>query len=689
MNKAKLLIWRTAFVGAVALALAVVMSLNLARLQLSAALQPGSAVKSTVKTKSYTVTTQAMRGQVYDRYGRPLITNTVIYNTVIDYALWDRSNQNENLLNIISVLADYGIEHTDLLPLSEDGLSFTENWQGEKKSTKFQAYLKERGWSEELDAQELFSKLSEHYNIPREWSNTTARTVVGIHYEFWRTEFSTIAPYLLVKDIDQELISVFGDMRSQIPALRIAPSFVRGYETEYAAHILGRVGTIFAEEYEALSAKGYKMNDIVGKDGAEKAFEESLRGIDGTTRYLIDEDGRVVEIAESTEAKAGDNIMLTLDLSLQKVLENALRNQIESMRAEALEDEEKPQDVEGGAAVVIDVNTGEILAIASYPTYDITRFSELYNEMLEDPYKPMFNRALSGIYSPGSVFKMVTSIAGLELGIIKPDTIIVDTGRYTYYKDYQPTCWIYSQYGITHGPENVVSAIRDSCNVFFFDVGRQIGIEKLSEYAMQFGFGALTGVELPGEMRGYVASPSAKRALNAGAWVDGDTLQAAIGQAQNLFTPLQMANYIATLVNGGTRYETHLLKYVCAHDFSSIVSATQSVISNRIEMSETTYKTVMEGMWEVTENGTAAQAFRNYPIHVGGKTGSAQVSKGTANGVFCAFAPFEKPEIAVVVVVEHGGSGNKIAPVARSVFDAYFSTERALELERLENMPLS
>jgi len=297
----------------------------------------------------------------------------------------------------------------------------------------------------------------------------------------------------------------------------------------------------------------------------------------------------------------------------------------------------------------------------------------------------MFNRAISGIYSPGSVFKMVPSVAGLELGIITPSTVITCTGVYRYYTDYTPSCWI-NKYGLTHGEETIVEALRDSCNIFFFDVGRQIGIDKLSTYAKLFGLGDYTGIELPGESKGYVASPEAKRTLENAAWVDGDTLQAAIGQSSNLFTPLQLANYVATLSNGGTRYECHLLKYVSNNNFSKIELANQSVIAGRVEMSDLTLSTVMEGMSQVTENGTASSVFSNYSVHVGGKTGSAQVSDGTANSVFAAFAPFDNPEIAVVVIVEHGGSGNRIAPIARSIFESYFALQNSLTYENPENI---
>jgi penicillin-binding protein 2 len=559
-----------------------------------------------------------------------------------------------------------GAGYGDTLPLKINTPEYNESWSGDVKSSAFKSYLSSNNIDLEISASELFAVLRVKYNVPEEWSYSDARAVIGVRYGMDRASFSTVAPYTFATDITVELIAAIADRSAEFSGVRAETNYVRSYQTTYAAHILGRIGPIFSEEYAALKELGYSLTDKVGKDGAELAFESYLRGINGSVRLAVDADGRTVEMLSYTEPAAGSNVILTIDLELQKITEVALAAQIESMRAAALTDETKPQDVAGGAAVVIDVRTGEILSMASYPTFDISRFSELYNELAADPYTPIFNRALSGIYSPGSVFKMVTSVAGLESGVITPETIITCTGRYTYYKLYQPTCWIWAS-RVTHGDETVVRALRDSCNIFFYETGRRVGISTLSKYALDFGLGGYTGIELKGEAKGSVASPESKQKIAKQAWVDGDTLQAAIGQSYNMFTPLQICNYIATLCNGGTRYNCHILKYAVSGDYSAIVSATQSIFLEKVNMSDLTYKTVMEGMLEVTENGTASAVFKNYEVHVGGKTGSVQVSDGTANSVFCAFAPYDNPEIAVVVIVEHGGSGNSIAPVALNI----------------------
>ncbi|MBR5520128.1 MAG: penicillin-binding protein [Clostridia bacterium] len=677
MGKTQHMLWRICLVALLALVLTVTMAVRLLRLQLAVPTEKAAenSPKTVGKTTVYTQSVEAMRGEILDRYGRPLVTNVVRYDLRFVYALWNRKTPNETILTLFALCDRYGLTYQDALPISlTEECYLTDRTGAEVIDRRLTNFLEARGWDTTIEADELMHRLRQHYGVDASLSYEDARRLIGLRSDLDCANFSSANPFAFLKGIPMELVLHVNEQQDLLPGVCVVTSYDRVYETEYAAHLLGYMGGIYREEYEALKAEGYALDDRVGKDGAEKAFESYLRGIDGYQKMRLDSDGRVVEVIEEQPAQAGNNVMLTLDIRLQAVVERALADQIELMVAEGIEDPTKAQDVAGGAAVVVDIATGDILASASYPTFDVSQFYALYSDLAEDPLKPMLNRAVGGIYSPGSIFKMVTSVAGLEQGIITPETIITDTGVYRFYKDYQPTCWIYtSSYGLTHGDETVVGALRDSCNIFFFDVGRQLGIEQLSTYARAFGFGEYTGIELNGESRGYVASPEAKKKLEGKSWVDGDTLAAAIGQSSNLFTPLQMANYIATLANGGTRYETHLLKYVCASDYSSVVTANQSVIAGRVEMSDLTYRTVMEGMSEVTENGTAAGAFKNYDIHVGGKTGSAQVATGTANSVFAAFAPFEDPKIAVVVVVEHGGSGNRIAPIARNIFDAYFA----------------
>ena len=679
MPRTKHTFWRICLVGLMALTLTATMAVRLLRLQLAAPAETktnGGAQKTTL----YTRIIPAARGEILDRYGRKLVANRISYQLTFDYLLWSKSRQNDVLMALTELCGSYGLTYEDHLPLTADGTAYQTDRSGEDAMDKrLNQFLHAQKWAETMEPAELFQKLCQRYRIDETLTAETARTIAGIRFDLETGRFYTLEPFVFLKEIPLELAICIGERADDLPGVRAETTYQREYQTIYAAHTLGHLGLINADEYAELADQGYRSNDRVGRDGAEKAFESDLHGRAGYEKLRLTADGHVVDVLEDRPAEAGSNVMLTIDIRLQAAVERALAEQIELMVAEGVEDPEKPQDVAGGAAVVIDIATGDVLAEASYPTYDLSRFNELFNELNADERTPMLNRAVSGIYSPGSIFKMVTSVAGLELGIITPETVIEDTGVYRFYQDYQPSCWLYSASRMTHGDETVVTALRDSCNIFFFDVGRRIGIEQLAEYARAFGFGEYTGIELSGESRGYVASPESKRKLEGRPWVNGDTLAAAIGQSSNLFTPLQMANYIATLANGGTRYETHLLKYVCASDYSSVLSATQSVIAGRVEMSEQTYQTVMEGMSEVTENGTAAGAFKNYRIHVGGKTGSAQVSSGTANSVFAAFAPFDEPEIAVVVVVEHGGSGNRIAPIARSIFDAYFALKETYQ----------
>ena len=330
--------------------------------------------------------------------------------------------------------------------------------------------------------------------------------------------------------------------------------------------------------------------------------------------------------------------------------------------------------VGGGAAVMMKVDSAEVLAMASYPDYNLASFSEDYDELLENKLTPMVNRVIGGTYPIGSVFKMVTAVAALEEGVITPDTIIKDEGIYTKYRTFQPQCWIYRQnYHATHGNLNVSMALRDSCNYFFYQVADDMGIETLDKWAQAFGLGKKTGIELSGEVSGQRSNVETKAKSSSIVWGPGDTLTTAIGQSYSLFTPLQVCAYLSAVCNGGYYYQPHILKEVTTYDYSSVVVSVQPTLVNTISMSNSTYKAVMDGMLDAAENGTAAKVFENYPIRVGGKTGSSQVASGTSNGVFAAFAPFDDPEIAVFIIVEHGGSGSNIGIIARDMFDAYFN----------------
>ncbi|MCL2739705.1 MAG: penicillin-binding transpeptidase domain-containing protein, partial [Oscillospiraceae bacterium] len=367
-------------------------------------------------------------------------------------------------------------------------------------------------------------------------------------------------------------------------------------------------------------------------------------------------------------AQMGSFGVLTLDSHLQKTLEDSLRNNIIGMRSK-----KDAGGANAGGAVVLDVNTGEILAMASYPSFNLETFNQDYKALSTSANKPLFNRAIGGAYAPGSTLKMLTALAGLEENAITPRETIQDKGKFTKYNDYQPACWLWNQSSASHGYINVVEALKVSCNYFFYELGERLGIEKLNKYGRALGLGQATGIEIGGESSGIMAGPEYRKRQGT-IWVPGDTLQSAIGQGDNLLTPLQLASYIATIASGGTRYKPHLVKSIKSYDVNKSGGEVAPVVLDSIDMKKENYDTIMQGMRDVSEAGTASSVFANYKVAVGSKTGTATISKSEVNAVFVAVAPLDKPEIAIAVVVEKGGHGSYAAPIAKDVLDAYFDT---------------
>lgn len=433
-----------------------------------------------------------------------------------------------------------------------------------------------------------------------------------------------------------------------LEGVTFSPAVERVGSGALAPHVLGRVGAMSPEQWEELKRKGYAMEETVGKDGAEAAFEEALHGTPGR---------RYVETAGSgwdTEPVAGKNVTLTLDKDLQAAAQDALQAFLDGH-----------PNASGGAVVALDVEDGGVLAMASLPGYDPETFSKQYGTLAQDEGHPLMNRAIQGLYAPGSAFKLVTATAALEEGVLTPETKILDTGRYTYYKSPQPQCWLYRQAGKTHGLETVTDAIADSCNIFFFDAGRRVGIETLGAYAKDLGLGEKTGIELAGEQAGVVAGP-AYTASVGGTWYEGSVLSAAIGQENHRFTPVQLAHMTATLVSGGERRQVHLLKQVAGE------KAQEAVSLGKIALSEKNLTAIKEGMRRVVQSGSLAEAFRDLPVTAGAKTGSAQVAgEEEANAVLVCFAPYDAPKIALALVAEQGGSGAALGDVAASILNTW------------------
>lgn len=616
-----------------------------------------------ISSNAASETVTASRGIITDRNGKVLVSNRLAYTLVFDRSGFDDDAAlNAAILRLVQLCEETGTGWNDTLPIGRVG-NFLR--YSNARSETFDKFIEKNELTSGASGRQLLSELRELYHVDESLSEREARLIVGVRYELHSRDSYTFA-----EDVSTEVLSLITDGRYEGVTIRTASA--RVYNTALAAHILGTIGPIWQEEwsssedtgYVGYADKGYSMNDLVGKDGVEKAFESYLRGTDGRRLITTDETGKIAGELYTREPQPGGTVALTLDIDLQADVEAALAETISGMI-------DKDSNERGGAAAVVSVGTGEVLALASYPTYDLSTFNEDYDELVNDQRLPMFNRATQGIYAPGSTFKMVTAVAALESGIITPSSIIQDRGIYTYYKDPQPMCWIYSQTGSTHGRINVSLAITDSCNYFFYEVGRLTGIRTLDSYASQFGLGQSTGIEI-GDSSGVLASPEWAESHDQ-EWTDGQTITAAIGQSYNLFTPLQLANYVATLVGGGDHYQAHLLKNVKAYDNSRLLYMYGDKPMNTVEISDSTLSAVTRGMHELTVSGSVAYAFENCVVSAGAKTGSAQVGTDIANGVFVAYAPYEKPEIAVAIVIEKGGSGAALANTAVEIINSWFS----------------
>lgn len=616
-----------------------------------------------ISSNAASETVTASRGIITDRNGKVLVSNRLAYTLVFDRSGFDDDAAlNAAILRLVQLCEETGTGWNDTLPIGRVG-NFLR--YSNARSETFDKFIEKNELTSGASGRQLLSELRELYHVDESLSEREARLIVGVRYELHSRDSYTFA-----EDVSTEVLSLITDGRYEGVTIRTASA--RVYNTALAAHILGTIGPIWQEEwsssedtgYVGYADKGYSMNDLVGKDGVEKAFESYLRGMDGRRLITTDETGKITGELYTREPQPGGTVALTLDIDLQADVEAALAETISGMI-------DKDSNERGGAAAVVSVGTGEVLALASYPTYDLSTFNEDYDELVNDQRLPMFNRATQGIYAPGSTFKMVTAVAALESGIITPSSIIQDRGIYTYYKDPQPMCWIYSQTGSTHGRINVSQAITDSCNYFFYEVGRLTGIRTLDSYASQFGLGQSTGIEI-GDSSGVLASPEWAESHDQ-EWTDGQTITAAIGQSYNLFTPLQLANYVATLVGGGDHYQAHLLKNVKAYDNSRLLYMYGDKPMNTVEISDSTLSAVTRGMHELTVSGSVAYAFENCVVSAGAKTGSAQVGTDIANGVFVAYAPYEKPEIAVAIVIEKGGSGAALANTAVEIINSWFS----------------
>lgn len=649
---------------------------QLFKLQSQASQEPGS--------YTYYTTVQAARGPILDRNGNVLVTNRASYNlTLNNYILLNSDSPNQSLLELAELCNSLGADYTDHLPISKTTpYTYTLEELDSSWQTNFRKFLSAYRFDPDMSPQTLMKELQDTFNIPDDWTEEQQRMVVGLRYEMALRGVEGIGldSYVLISDADTDTLSAIMELAT--PGLSVQTTTVRSYNTKYAAHILGYLGTMWAEEYqETYKDLGYPMNATVGKSGIELAFEPELHGTDGIKVTTVNEDGEVLDEYWEQEPEAGDCVVMSIDINLQAAAEEALEDIILDLRENGLassnDSKGKGQDAEGGALVAIDVKTGDVLACASYPTFSLETFYEDYNALSKDPYKPYYNRALQAPQPPGSTFKMVTSIAAIDSAGIGRYYEIDDKGKYTYFDTYQPECLIFTNTGHTHGIINMMEALSVSCNYYFYEVGRRTGITAIDNVAKELGLGEPTGVEI-GEYIGHRANPETKAEVHKdnpdlAGWYDADTIAAAIGQSENSFTPMQLAVYTAALANQGKRYEATFLERIVSSDYTEVLVENEPVVANNYTFSDEAMAAVEEGMRLAATTGTASTYLKNYDIAVCAKTGTAEHgSTGSANGVFVCYAPMDDPQIAIAVYVEKGAQGGNLAQAAVAVMDEYF-----------------
>ncbi len=696
--------------GLVFLAVCVVYVIRLATLQLSGENIGGHRQDGTTERS---VIVQAVRGQIYDRNGTPLVTNTYTYSLTVDYAVLPTDNHERNTVllaamhmlescgegnkfeashfpfagqypaytyvsdlsdpdsaaraEFLTVVKTNGLRREAVLTIKEDmGMNASE------ANDYYDAHP-----IESISAERLARYFTKSYGLTatdengnRLYSDEDIDRLFRILWGMEANGFSRVNDYVMASGISMDTVT--HELELGLAGIGYTTSTARVYNYPgYASHILGQTGPIYAEEWEDYKEQGYDMNATVGKSGCEAAFEEYLRGQDGVKVIVEDEDGVIVDEYMKVEPVAGQDVYLTIDIDLQIAAEEALKENILSIQSTY-----GREDCQSGAIVAMDPDNGEILALASYPTYDLVTYNRDYNTLASDEARPLLNRALSGVYAPGSTFKPLVAVAALneEDTEVQPDTLLECAGTYTYYQSYQPDCWIHNSSSAVkeHGWLNAADALKVSCNCYFFEAGRRLGIERMNLYSTYAGFGQATGIEL-GESLGTLAGPAHRDAVSGMEWQSTDTIAAAIGQSDNAFTPLQLGVATSTIVNGGTRYAAHLLLRV--RDFASredtVVS--EPTVLSTLPMSGDAYNAVISGMESViTSSAQISRYMQNVPVTVAGKTGTAQTGNAVDNGLFVCCAPSRNPEIVVVSVIERAGGGSYSAMSAGQVLAAYY-----------------
>lgn len=627
----------------------------------------------------------ATRGEITDAKGVVLATNKLSFNVKLYKVRVDPIEQNASIEKLIHILEQNEDKIYSTFPMNEELTDFNfDNEEDEKK------WKKEMKIDETFSFEDTINYYIKKYALEDIEDSNMQKKIIKVKYEGNLNGYSLLNGVLIAKDISEKSHAQIEEQKASLYGVSIETTTKRYYPNgTLAAHVIGYVSKINSNEYKAKKEEGYNVNSVIGKSGIELSYEKYLRGVDGIKKVETDGKGQVTSSNITKEAISGKNVTLTIDYRLQKVAEEALQTTMDKLRDGTLVGKIIP-NANSGSVVVLDVETGEVLAMVSNPSYDINKMNGIttkeWNALRQDPLNPMYNRAISGIYSPGSTYKMLVGMAGLMEKKVTVDEKIRDPGIYPY--GHKPTCWIYSQYGTTHGYVNYSEAIKGSCNCYFYEVGRRIGISEIVKYSKIFGLGTKTGIELASEVSGEIAGE--KELEQDEPWYLGQTLSAAIGQASSAYTPIQLANYIATIANGGNLNKVTLIKEVKNDNTHEKVSLEElneysknytgvDFEEKKIDIDASYIDAAKEGMLSVTNDrgGTASIIFKNSNIKVAGKTGTSQLGNGSNNGIFVGFAPYDKPKIAVVAIIENGGEGTYTANVVKPIMEEYFkiSTE--------------
>lgn len=619
---------------------------------------------------------RAARGNILDCNGNVLAGNEIKYSLKIYKSKIDEQNLNTTILNAIFVLEKNGDKYNDDFPININPVSF--KYENQERINK---WLEENDLADGTTAEQALEYFIDEYSL-KQYSLEEARKIIAVRYGIDVNGYSSMRGYEISPEVCEKSVAQIEEMNHSFPGINIEYRPIRKYYySSLASHVLGYVGKIGNEEYT--QNEGYELDDYFGKTGIEYVCEKFLKGKDGLKQTDMSIDGTTTGEYITEEAISGSNVMLTIDAKVQQVAEKALKENIEKINNG---DYGEKREVYAGSVVVLNVKTGEVISMVSYPDFEPQLFvdgisTEKWNEYTVKGRSALINRTMQSAYAPGSIFKMVPAIAGLETGKITKDEQIECAGIYP--GGYKPKCWYYTTYGRGHGYLTVSQAIQKSCNCYFYEVGTRIGIDNIEKYATYFGLGQKTNIELPGEISGTLAGKKLYEKLDE-AWYYGNTLSAVIGQAENNFTPIQMARYIAMLTNGGKKLDLTIIKDIINNQGESIkTEEIKDYINKRLGIEKTSeenlniqkenLKTVLEGMQSVTEEGgTAYSVFKDFPIQVGGKTGSAEAGNDKTNAWFVGFAPYENPEIAVVVLVENGAHGYYSAEVTKEIMEAYF-----------------